>query len=174
MQQSKYRSYLMPTITTCEPANDDQQATCQADIVSSDNQPDNLLISPDCGRKITFDNHDDRQEVHYMTEDHQNIDEHVVTFMASENIIPAYSLSDKVPENGVLQMDNGECLPNHNENIKQRENYIVLVERIITHNIPCLKYLGDVTTSYIPHHYREEVHKKTDTVCILINTVLMT
>ena len=105
----------MPTITTCEPANDDQQATCQADIVSSDNQPDNLLISPDCGRKITFDNHDDRQEVHYMTEDHQNIDEHVVTFMASENIIPAYSLSDKVPENGVLQMDNGECLPNQTE-----------------------------------------------------------
>ena len=37
------------------------------------------LIVPDVGRKLVFDNIDYRHEVHYMTEDHQNVDYHCVT-----------------------------------------------------------------------------------------------
>jgi len=44
-----------------------------------------LLLSPDVGRKLVFDNIDWHQEVHFMTEKHQNVDKHCVTVMATEN-----------------------------------------------------------------------------------------
>jgi hypothetical protein len=119
-------------------------------------------IVPDNGRKLTFDNLDYRQEVHYMTEDHQNIDKHCVTFMSTENRVTGNHLSDKTPLDGILDMENGKCLPDHPDSVKQRENYIALVGRII----PCLEFLSKVATHHIPHHYRKEMNTKTNTVSI--------
>ena len=106
---------------------------------------------PDIGRKITFDNLDYHQEVHHMTEDHQNIDRHYVTVMSTNNRVHGHHLSDKPSETGVFQMENGKCLPSVLDNVRQRENYITLVERVIANNIPCLHFLSDVVTTQIPH-----------------------
>ena len=38
-------------------------------------------LQPDVGRKIVFDNFDFKQNVHHMTEMHQNIDNHWVSHM---------------------------------------------------------------------------------------------
>lgn len=83
-----------------------------------------------------------------------------IQYVLNVHRVPGCSLSDKLPENGILKMENGKCLPNHVDNIKQRENYIVLVERIMTNIIPCLQSMSDVTTSHIPHCYREKCAKK--------------
>ena len=125
-------------------------------------------IQPDVGRKITFDNLDHHQEVHYMTEEHQNIDQHYVTVMSTDNRVHGHHLSDKPPETGVLNMENGKCLPNPQDNVRQRDNYITLVERITASSIPCLNFLSHVVTTHIPHQYSKEKKNASDTVSISI------
>lgn len=162
----------------CDSSNQTQQAspvtiTETAVTATAPESPStSQFVRPDCGRKVTFDNLDYRHEVHYMTEENQNVDRHCVTVMATENRVPVCGLSDKLPENGVFEMENGKCLPNYVDNIEQRENYIVLVERIMTNSIPCLQPLSEVTTSHIPHCYRQEVRKKTETVSNFLFTSL--
>ncbi|KAJ7389081.1 hypothetical protein OS493_033663 [Desmophyllum pertusum] len=121
------------------------------------------IHKPDVGRKITFDNLDYRQEVHHMTEEHQNIDKHYVTAMSTENRVYGHHLSDKSPDRGVLDMENGKCLPSVQDNARQRDNYITLAERIISSNIPCLYPLSDVSTPHIPHQYSQEMKNVSDT-----------
>lgn len=125
------------------------------------------IHKPDVGRKITFDNLDYRQEVHHMTEEHQNIDKHYVTAMSTENRVYGHHLSDKSPDRGVLDMENGKCLPSVQDNARQRDNYITLAERIISSNIPCLYPLSDVSTPHIPHQYSQEMKNVSDTVRII-------
>ncbi|CAH3154050.1 unnamed protein product, partial [Porites evermanni] len=120
--------------------------------------------TPDCGRKVVFDNLDYSQEVHWMTEDHQNTDCHCVTAMSTENRVPGMGLSTETPQFGLLDMENGDCLPSALDNAKQQDNYVKLVERIIVNSIPCLEYLATACTNHIPHQYSGEMRKKTDTV----------
>lgn len=121
---------------------------------------------PDAGRKLTFDNIDYRQQVHFMTEENQNIDKHCVTVMSTENRVTGNHLSDKVPTDGILEMENGKCIPDHQDSVIQRENYIALVGRIISTHLPCLEFLSSVATHHIPHQYKREMSRKTDTVSI--------
>jgi len=53
--------------------------------------------TPDCGRKLVFDNLDYSQEVHWMTDDHQNPDCHNVTAMSTENRVSGAGLSTETP-----------------------------------------------------------------------------
>ncbi len=122
------------------------------------------VIPPDSGRKIVFDNIDYNQKVHYMTEHHQNIDHHYVTYMSVENRVSGNHLSDELPASGVMKMENGKCIPSSADNVKQRTNYIHLVEQIITTNIPCLNFLADVCPMHIPHQYSAEMKKRSDSV----------
>ena len=123
-------------------------------------------ITPDCGRKITFDNIDYHQNVHHMTEDNQNIDKHYVTYMSTENRVSGNHLSDQTRVGGIEEMENGKCIPSTNDNEKQRLNYIVLMERVITTNIPCLNFLSDICSIHIPHKYSAEMKKKTNNVSL--------
>lgn len=83
------------------------------------------IIASDCGRKITFDNIDYHQNVHYMSEDHQNIDKHYVTHMSTENRVSGNHLSNQTPLGGIKEMENGKCLPTTTDNAKQRQNTLI-------------------------------------------------
>lgn len=52
-----------------------------------------------------------------------------------------------------MHLDNNKIIPTVPEHLAQRENYIVLIERIITEEIPCLTFCKDVVTVHIPHHH---------------------
>ena len=98
-----------------------------------------VVITPDKGRKIVFDNFDCKQHVHSMTEHHQNIDIHWVTHMAVENRVSGNHLSSVKPSpENLLQIENGLCLPSGHEHHLQRENYISLTERALV-ELPCLE-----------------------------------
>ena len=137
--------------------------SCQSDNASK-SLGNQSTAGQDGGRKLVFDNLDYNHEVHYMTEEHQNVDCHFVTAMCTENRVPAVHLSHKQPDRGILEMENGKCLPSSTENVKQRENYILLVQRIIVNNIPCLRNLADVSPTHIPHAYSQEMKTKSETV----------
>jgi hypothetical protein len=61
---------------------------------------------PSPGFKLTIDNVDYHQNVHYMTEDHQNIDRHYVTVNATINRISGTHLSADKPVHGLKDMEN--------------------------------------------------------------------
>ena len=110
------------------------------------------VITADKGRKLVFDNFDFKQQVHSMTEQHQNIDVHWVTHLSVENRADA-----------VMQMENGVCLPTRHEHHLQRENYITLTERAIV-EIPCLACLKPVVCKHIPHQYSKKMAEKSEMV----------
>ena len=128
---------------------------------------------PDKGRKVVFDNFDFKQHVHRMTESNQNVDIHWVTHMAVENRVDDNNLSsDQPPDVDLLNMPNGRCIPNSHEHRLQRENYIALVERIITTEIPCLEFLQPYALKHIPHQYSKEMAQKSDMVTIVLMSCL--
>ena len=71
-----------------------------------------------------------------MTTDHQNEDVHYLTVSATTNRVSGNHLGRSPPVNGLKEMYNGLCIPNHLEQSVQRENYISLMERTIVRNIP--------------------------------------
>ena len=71
--------------------------------------------------------------------------------MSVENRVSGTHLSDELPTGGVMKMENGKCIPSSADNVKQRTNYIHLVERIITTNISCFNFLADLCPMHISH-----------------------
>ncbi|XP_078363701.1 uncharacterized protein LOC144647887 [Oculina patagonica] len=121
-----------------------------------------VIISADKGRKLVFDNFDFKQQVHYMTEEHQNVDVHWVSHLSVENRVSGNHLSsDKPATEALMQMENGLCLPSRHEHHLQRENYITLTERAVV-EIPCLSFLKPVVCKHIPHQYSKEMADKSE------------
>ena len=123
-------------------------------------------VQPSVGFKLTVDNVDYTQNVHYMTEVPQNKDKHYVSINATVNTVSANRLSDKGPTCSIDQLENGKCIPNHNEQKAQRENYIALVKRVIVDNVPCLAFGKELVEKHIPHQYIKEAAEPTQSVSI--------
>jgi hypothetical protein len=120
---------------------------------------------PDIGRKIAFDNFDFKQNVHHMTETHQNIDSHWVSHMCTEHRVCGNHLSTVRPKNsGILDLDNGKFIPSKEEHMMQRQNYSILASQIIVRNIVCSHFLSQCAPQHIKHQYQSEMMKKTETV----------
>ena len=156
-QPTTSTSFENPTMTTAV----DHVAVLESPITQT-------ILQPDKGRKITFDNFDIYQEVHHMTEQNQNKDKHYVTVMSTENRISGAHLRRNEPIGDISTLENGKCVPNQIEHQKQKENYVVLVSRILTANIQCLKHLEEVVLKHIPHRYHKETAQATDTVSYFI------
>ena len=123
------------------------------------------MVQPDVGRKTVFDYFDFKQNVHHMTEMHQNIDNHWVSHMSTENRVSGNHLSSVRPkESAILGLVNGKFIPNNEEHKLQRENYATIVSRIIVRKIACLHFLAECAPKHIKHQYRAEMMKKTETV----------
>ena len=118
------------------------------------------ILTADKGRKLVCDIFDFKQQVHSMTEQHQNIDVHWVTHFSVENRVSRnHWLSAKPSADAAMQMDNGVCLPTCHEH--HISTYITLTERAIV-EIPCLAFLKLVVCKHIPHQYSKEMAEKSE------------
>ena len=90
-------------------------------------------------------------EVHDMTEQHKNIDTHECVKGYFLNRVSGKSLSSEKPQAQLQTFDNGSFLFSTRDHTQQRENYIDLVSRVITRDIPCLQFLSDAVVQHIPH-----------------------
>ena len=134
--------------------------------VASNNVSSN---ASDKGRKIVFDNFDFKQNVHHMSETHQNLDKHWVSHMSTENRVSGNHLDmAKPPHKRLLEVDNGKFVPNKLDQQIQRENYGELVSRIIVDKIVCLHFLKTCIEKHIKHQYSTEMMQPTSTVSSVI------
>ena len=123
-----------------------------------------VVVTPDKGRKIVFDNFDFKQHAHSMAEHNQTMDIHWITHMAVENRVSGNHLSSVKPSpENLLQIENGLCLPSRHEHHLQRENCISLTERALV-ELPCLEFLKSVACKHIPHQFSQQMREKSEIV----------
>jgi hypothetical protein len=99
-------------------------------------------------------------EVHHMTEDNQNIDKHECAIGFVPNRVSDKTLSMEAPQKSLNDLDNAKFLCNEEEHKLQRENYVILVERMITSDIKCLQFLKNEVTKHILHAHSRDMAKK--------------
>ncbi|KAJ7380525.1 hypothetical protein OS493_008990 [Desmophyllum pertusum] len=142
-------------------------SSMQPVVAESDQQPPAehqavVILPADKGRKLVFDNFDFKTTSSCNDGRAPKCRCALGTHMAVENRVSGNHLSDKKPDvDGLLQMENGQCLPSRRDHHLQRENYITLTERAIT-EIPCLAFLKPVVCKHIPHQYSKEMREKSE------------
>jgi len=100
-----------------------------------------------------------------MTEDNQNKDHHWINHVKVTNRVSGNHLPDDKPIcDSVMDLDNYKIIPTVPQHISQRGNYILLIERVITEEIPCLSFCKDVVTMHIPHSHSKEMATKSEKV----------
>ena len=99
-----------------------------------------------------------------MTQDHQTDDNHHLTVCATTNWVSGNHLSSETPGTSLNSVENGKFIPSHMEQHSQRNDYIVLTERVLVQNIPCLQIFEDIVVNHIPHAYSKEAREQTDSV----------
>ncbi len=95
-----------------------------------------------------------------MTEDNQNIDKHECAIGFVPNRVSDKTLSMEAPQKSLNDLDNAKFLCNEEEHKLQRENYVILVERMITSDIKCLQFLKNEVTKHILHAHSRDMAKK--------------
>lgn len=76
------------------------------------------IPEPDARRKFGFDNFEFKQNVHHMTKEHQNIDNHWVSHTCRENRVSGNHMSTVQPKvSAILTVDNGVFNPNKEDHI---------------------------------------------------------
>ena len=70
----------------------------------------------------------------------------------------------KKKPDGIMDLENGKCIPSTGDHILQRRNFVTLVERVVVANIQSLEFLADIVTPHIQHKYSSEMRKKTNAV----------
>jgi hypothetical protein len=85
------------------------------------------VVTPDSGRKIVFEIIGYNPKFHYITEQHQNVDHHFVTYMSVENRVSRNHLSDKLPTGGVVKMENRKFIPSIADNVNEGQIIFTLL-----------------------------------------------
>lgn len=127
---------------------------------------DGLIKEVKDGKKLqgTGDNWDMRIHVHDMQSSHQNVDLH---YFASNLIVErvlCQNLSTTAPQRDIKTLPNSVFLLSNSEAIKLREDFKVLVGRILVANIPDLAFLKSILPEHIPHKYQKEMALKSTIV----------
>lgn len=124
------------------------------------------VTSTSNGMNFVMDNFDLRQEVKDMTADNQNKDYHWTNHNCVKNRVSGAHLANDKPICKLSDLPNGAVLPQAKDHLNIRENYIVLVQRIIVEYIPALNFLNNAVQKHIPHAYSKEMAQPTTKVKI--------
>lgn len=118
------------------------------------------------GKKLkgTGDNWNMKLKAHDMTKDAQNVD---LNYFASNIIVdrvPCEGLDSNAPQKDIATLPNHEFFISDDEKNKLKEDYKVLVGRILVGAIPALAFLRTVIPDHIDHRYQKEMSQKSTIV----------
>ena len=122
------------------------------------------------GRKLqgTGDNWDIRVLVHDMRNDHQNKDLHYFASNLIVDRVPSEGLSQVSPHRSIQTLLNCHFLLSDTETQKLREDFKVLVGRVLVANISALSFLKAAIPQHIPHRFSKEMAQKSTIVSLPI------
>ena len=123
---------------------------------------DSLVEAVQDGKNLqgTGDNWDMKVHVHDMQSSHQNQDLHYFASNLIVERVPCQNLSSTAPRRDIKKLPNSVFLLNHEEEIKLREDFKVLVGRVLVAGIQCLSFLKSVIPDHTSHKYQKEMSEK--------------
>ena len=123
---------------------------------------DSLVKAVKDGKNLqgTGDNWDMKIHVHDMQSSHQNQDLHYFASNLIVERVPCQNLSSTAPRRDIKKLSNSVFLLNDEEKIKLREDFKVLVGRVLVAGIHSLSFLKSVIPEHIPHKYQKEMSEK--------------
>ena len=165
------------TTTPDQTISGDQQhksASMQNSALSSENSksiaPQPTIELTGSGIHFVIDNFDLRQEVRDMTAENQNKDFHWTNINCIKNRVSGAHLPNDKPICKLSDLPNGSVLPNAKDHVKNRDNYVVLVQRIMVEHIPALNFLTGAVQKHIPHMYSKEMAQSSTKVILNTHT----
>lgn len=99
--------------------------------------------------RIIFDNLDFKILVNIILTNHRNSDLHWIAHFLTFDRVSSQNLDDSKPQ--VKDFENIEYLLNKDELEKLRNDFIVLVARVLKEFFKCVEALGDVIPKHISH-----------------------
>ena len=110
------------------------------------------------GNKLqgTGDNWDMKIRPHDMLSTHQNTDLHYFASNLIVERVPCDNLSRTSPQKDLLSLPNSAFLLSMAEATKLKEDFKVLVARVLVTNIPQLSFLKSIVPQHIPHKYQQK------------------
>ncbi|KAK3732357.1 hypothetical protein QZH41_006622 [Actinostola sp. cb2023] len=142
----------------------DQCSTVSIQASSPAKELDEFKSTCHEGYTIVFDNIDMEIRPKNMTMVNQNKDVHWVNHKMVQNRVSGNGLSYNGQHKELLDVPNIKFLPTVRDHKRQRQNYIVLVSRILVNHFECFSSFRDACLQHIPHKYSEEMVKKSEKV----------
>ncbi|XP_003729577.2 uncharacterized protein LOC586013 isoform X1 [Strongylocentrotus purpuratus] len=142
----------------------------------TDESPDNLDETMDdsppdgtepakIGYTLVFDNASQMMHDRYNRGNKGNKELKMVKAYAAFDRVPSYLLSDTPPTaNDILRIDPQVYLPNDSDETLLRQEYTVIVSRILTRLMPCFQRFAEHVKNHIPHPYFKESKQKSKIV----------
>ncbi|XP_078365968.1 uncharacterized protein LOC144650183 isoform X2 [Oculina patagonica] len=111
--------------------------------------------------RVVFDNFDFKVLANIILRNHRNSDMHWIAHYVTFDRISSTHLDDSKPiVPNIMDFENANYLMSKSELDQQRNDYIILVARVLVEFFPALKPLQDVIPSHISHRYSSEMAKK--------------
>ena len=145
--------------------------TMTESTVKLKNEISSLKRSFHPGFVIAFDNIDIELKRKNMTLSAQNRNFHWVNHQMVINRISGNELAADRPKADLLKVPNLRFIPTLVDHQQQRENYIVLVSRMLVDYFDALEPLNEICIKHIPHKYHKEMSQKS--VKVHYNTVIV-
>jgi hypothetical protein len=138
-----------------------QSKTNLLDIIGN-HYSDSVVQAVKDGKNLqgTGDNWDMKIDVHDMQSSHQNQDLHYFASNLIVERVPCENLSPTAPRRDIMKLPNSVFLLSDEEEIKLREDFKVLVGRVLVAGIESLSFLKSVIPEHIPHKYQKEMSEK--------------
>ena len=108
----------------------------------------------------TGDKWDYKIHVHDMRKSEQNKDLHYFASNIIVERVPCEGLNKTAPQRDILSLQNSMFLLDEAETIKLREDFKILVGRILVERIPSLSFLKSIIPTHIESKYSKEMAQK--------------
>ena len=92
---------------------------------------------------------------------------HWFNLMAYDNRVIDWDLSDKYPMKNIMELENSTFIPSPGEHSQLKDEFVVLVLRILTKKCKYFQQFANKVPAHIPHQYRKEMSCQSQVVSVI-------
>lgn len=92
---------------------------------------------------------------------------HWFNLMAYDNRVTDWNLSDKRPIKNIMELENSTFIPSPGEHSQLKDEFVVLVLRILTKKCKYFQQFANIVAAHIPHQYRKEMSCQSQVVSVI-------
>ena len=118
----------------------------------------------DSGYQLVMDNVDMVISARHTSKAKHGSDLHMVQMMAVKNRVSGHHLPNNKPTSSLKDIDIAEILPTVEDNKLLKQDWVILIGKIIAENFPELKWFASHLPREVPHDHMAEMKQKSEIV----------